>query len=106
MKRLFNPGSIVVIGASATKGKAGYNVMWNLRNTTLTRGLYPINPNRREIMGHDVFSSIDALPESAFPIDLAIICLPPDAIKETINECINKRVNFIIIETGQLAGSK
>ncbi|MFX0102211.1 MAG: acetate--CoA ligase family protein [Candidatus Hodarchaeota archaeon] len=103
MEGFFNPKSIAIFGASATPGKAGYNIMWNLRNLRLKNGIFPINPTRDEILGIKVFESIEDIPENVHPIDLAVICIHPRHVKETIQDCIKHGVKNIIIESGQLA---
>ena len=41
----FNPKSIAVVGASATLGKVGYNVLKNIIESKYSGKLYSINPN-------------------------------------------------------------
>jgi len=40
----FNPKSIAVIGASATLGKVGYNVLRNIIESKYSGKVFPINP--------------------------------------------------------------
>nr|MDO8114854.1 CoA-binding protein [Candidatus Sigynarchaeota archaeon] len=102
MDRFFNPSSIAIFGASASPGKAGYNITWNLRNAKVPNGIYPINPNRDKILGFKAYASMDGIPASARPVDLTVICLPPRLVLETVKTCIHDGVKAIIIESGQI----
>ncbi|MBN2152542.1 MAG: CoA-binding protein [Candidatus Lokiarchaeota archaeon] len=102
MERFFAPLSVALLGASASPGKAGYNVLWNLKAARVPRGIYPINPNREEILGFKAYPSLDAIPASGKPVDLAVICLPPKLVRDAINSCIEAGARAIIIESGQL----
>ena len=44
MKRIMNPKSVAVIGASSEDGKIGNSVMKNLINGGYKGDIYPINP--------------------------------------------------------------
>nr|MDO8084163.1 CoA-binding protein [Candidatus Sigynarchaeum springense] len=102
MERFFAPSSVAVLGASASPGKAGYNILWNLRAAKVPRGIFPINPNRESILGFKAYPSLDAIPSSGKPVDLAVICLPPKLVRDAITLCIDTSVHAIIIESGQL----
>ncbi|NMC06646.1 MAG: hypothetical protein GYA24_15620 [Candidatus Lokiarchaeota archaeon] len=103
MERFFSPASIAILGASASPGKAGYNIVWNLRAAKVPHGIYPINPNRKDILGFKAHASLGAIPDHGSPVDLAVICLPPKLVRAAFDECIAAGVRAIIIESGQLA---
>ncbi|MBD3188522.1 hypothetical protein GF325_16950 [Candidatus Bathyarchaeota archaeon] len=103
LEAMFQPESVALLGASATHGKSGNNILKNLLQGNFTRGLYPINPNHAEILGIETFPSIVSLPRVAYPIDLAVICLPPAHVHAAFKECCTNAVNTMIIESGQLA---
>jgi len=68
----FKPKSIAVIGASATPGKVGYNVLKNIIDSGYKGKLYPINPKTEKILGHKSFSNILEVPNQ---IDIVIFVL-------------------------------
>jgi acetyltransferase len=102
MERFFTPSSIAVLGASASPGKAGYSILWNLRAAKVPGGIYPINPNRENILGFKTYPTIKAIPDLKAPIDLAVICLPPRLVRDALHDCIAAGVRAIIVESGQL----
>ena len=61
MKRIMQPKSVAVIGASDEAGKIGNSVMKNLINGGYKGQIYPIHPKAAEIMGHKAFQSVKDL---------------------------------------------
>ena len=53
----FNPKSVAVIGASATPGKLGHDVLANLQTSGYRGDLYPVNPRGGEILGLTAYPS-------------------------------------------------
>ncbi|MFW5862292.1 MAG: acetate--CoA ligase family protein [Spirochaetota bacterium] len=64
MEQFFNPASVAVIGASAGEGKIGNVIMDSLVNHQFKGKVYPINPNREELMGVPCYPDLDSLPET------------------------------------------
>ncbi|MBU3896326.1 MAG: CoA-binding protein [Nanoarchaeota archaeon] len=89
----FNPKSIAVIGASRTPGKVGHVILENVKSSYNCK-IYPINPNTNEILGLEVFPDLKEIEE---PIDLAVIAVPADLVKSSVEECIKKKVKGVII---------
>ena len=54
-EKFYDPKSVAVIGASATKGKVGYSVMNNLIKDGYKGKIFPINPKSEEILGHKAY---------------------------------------------------
>ena len=69
----FAPGSVAIVGASATLGKPGNTVIANIQANGYLGELYPVNPRGGEILGLPVYRSVGDLPEG---VDLAIIIVP------------------------------
>jgi 3-hydroxypropionyl-CoA synthetase (ADP-forming) len=71
----FNPASVAVVGASASPGKIGNVIVDSLVNYEFDGRVYPVNPNREEIMGVRCYPALSALPEApelaVMVIDLA-----------------------------------
>ena len=93
MGKFFNPNSIAVIGASRTQGKIGYTILENLKYSFKGK-IYPINPNAGEILGLTSYSSILDVEE---PIDLAVIVVPSEMVKDILLECKKKKIGAVII---------
>ncbi len=94
--QLFNPRSIAVIGASATKGKLGNDVLRNLVGSGYSGRIYPVNPRGGEILGLKVYRSIS---EIANRPDVAIIVIPAESVLEAVEECGKKGVKALVIIT-------
>lgn len=91
--KFFNPNSIAVIGASRTQGKIGYTVLENLKYSFRGK-IYPINPNAGEILGLTSYSSVLDVEE---PIDLAVIVVPSEVVKDVLLECKKKKIGAVVI---------
>jgi len=98
LDKLFNPESIAVIGASNQKGSVGFSLMKNLIGSGYKGTVYPVNPNRKNVMGIQCHKSITDLPEE---IDLAIIATPSFIVPSLVRECVSaKTKSAIIVSSG------
>ena len=48
---LFAPRSVAVVGASEKPGSVGRTLLWNLISSPFGGTVYPINPNRKNVLG-------------------------------------------------------
>lgn len=97
---LFYPRSIAVLGASDTEGKLGYNVFRNLLHHEFQGKLYPVNPKKDTILGVKAYKSVLDIDE---PIDTAVIIVPAESVPRAIEECCEKDVMHVIVETAGFA---
>jgi len=93
---LFSPASVAVIGASATPGKVGHQVMKNLLGGGFAGVIYPVNPSHKAVLGIRSFPSLREVPE---PIELALICTSAHRVLDIFKECIAAKVPVVIIQT-------
>ena len=100
LKPFFEPESVAVIGASATRGKPGNDVVRNILANGFEGPLYPVNPKGGEIEGQMVYTSISALPEE---IDLGIVVLPAKANPQTIRDLAARGVKAVVLAAGGFA---
>ena len=96
----FEPDSVAIIGASATPGKPGYEVIRNILANGYTGKLYLVNPRGGEILGIPVQQSIANLPKG---IDLAIIILPAKDTPQALRECADKGIGHAVLSAGGFA---
>ena len=89
----FNPTSIAVIGASGDPEKIGYIILENIKHS-FNGEIYPINPNITEILGLEAYDTVKDVEEK---IDLAVIAVPAEIVKEVVNDCIKKKIKGVII---------
>ena len=93
---LFNPKSIAVIGASATRGKLGNDVMRNLIDSEFDGRIYPVNPRGDQILGQKVFRSVDDI---VGDIDVAVIVIPAKYVLKVVEDCGKKDIKALVIIT-------
>ncbi|MDP7069443.1 MAG: CoA-binding protein, partial [Candidatus Peribacteraceae bacterium] len=95
---LFEPTSIAVVGASATEGKVGHDILNNLLTQGYSGSIYPINPKHDEILGTKAYKSVKDINED---IDLAIVVVPANIVPNVLEECVDKSIqNVVIISAG------
>lgn len=106
MKRIMQPTSVAVIGASNENGKIGNSVMKNLINGGYKGQIFPIHPNASEIMGHKAYKSVKDVPQE---IDTAVFAIPAKFVAGALIECGEKKIAGAVLipsgfaETGNVA---
>src|SRR5690349_12724891 len=92
------PKSVAVIGATEKAGSVGRTIVWNLLSSPFGGTIYPVNPNRSNILGIKAYPEIGAIPDQ---IDLAVIVTPAATVPGIIKQCVEKGVlGAIIISAG------
>ncbi|MDH4231314.1 MAG: CoA-binding protein, partial [Nitrospirota bacterium] len=95
LDRLFNPRSIVLIGASRDETKLGGMI---LKNLLRFRGkVYPVNPKYRELMGLKAYLSAGDIPGEA---DFAIIMRPAPEVPAILRELQGKTRCAVVMSSG------
>ena len=95
---IFRPETVAVIGASERAGSVGRTLMWNLVSNPFGGTVYPVNPNRPNVLGIKTYPSIGEVPEQ---VDLAVIVAPAPAVPGIISECVDAGVaGAVIISAG------
>ena len=97
---LFKPRSVAMIGASASPGKLGYDILYNLIHAGFEGPIYPINPKADKLLGLPVYKDVASLPA---PPDLAVVVIPSRMVLGAIDECGKLGVKAAIIVTGGFA---
>lgn len=82
---LFNPRSVVLVGASGDRTKIGGRLLAHLLRYGFAGRMYVVNKSDAVVQGIEAVPSIDRLPAGA-EFDLAIVAVPaahvPDAVRE------------------------
>ncbi len=91
---IFSPRSVAVIGATEKPGSVGRTILWNLVSSPFGGTVYPINPNRPNILGIKAYKDIKSLPE---PVDLAVVVTPAPTVPEVIGQCVEAGTRGAII---------
>ena len=98
MNEFFSPASVAVVGASATKGKLGHEVLKNIIAGQFPGEIFPINPHESEILKLPVHKTLSSTPT---PADLAIIVVPAKIVPSIVQEgAENGTKNFVVITAG------
>jgi len=100
MDKFFAPKSVAAIGASATPGKPGNVLLENIRANGFTGPVYPVNPRGGVILGYQVLTSIDDLPDG---IDQAVVTLPAKHTISTVRALAAKGIEAIVLAASGFA---
>ena len=96
LSTLYNPQSIAVVGASASRDKVGNVVVRNLMNDNFPGQIYPVNPKRDEIEGLKCYHSVKEIPHE---VEQAVICIPAPYVSDAMRECGEKGVKSVVVIT-------
>jgi len=94
LKKMFNPSTIAVIGATNRIGSVGYAIMNNLVGSGFKGIVYPVNKTKKSVLGVRAYPSIEKVPDN---IDLAIIATPAPTVPKIIEACGKKKVSGAVI---------
>jgi len=100
LRKLFYPESLAVLGASNKPGKLGWNVFNNLLYHRFAGRLYPVNVKAETVQGIPAFSKVGDIEE---PVDSAIILVPAALTLQAFEECCQKGIKNIVIESAGFA---
>ena len=100
LKKFLEPQSVAIIGASATPGKGGNDIIRNIHSNDYRGRLYLVNPRGGEIQGVKVFKSISDLPAG---LDLAVLVLPASASIVALKECAERGIKAAVLVAGGFA---
>jgi len=94
LSRLFNPRSIVVVGASEDAKTIGGQPMKFLVEFGYKGKLFPVNPKRDSINGMKCYASVSDLPEAC---DVALVAVGAKFVPGVIEECGKKGIPFAVV---------
>lgn len=100
VRRLLQPRSIAVIGASRTPGTVGHELVRNLVSGGFQGPVYPVNPTATHIASLPCFASIEAIPRD---VDLAVVAVPAKAVAEVVEACGRKGVGGLVVVSSHFA---
>ena len=81
---LFEPNAVAVIGASKNPTKIGHKIVANIIERGYPGKLYPVNPKKGEILGHQVYGSLEEIDDI---IDVAVIAIPAKYVFGAVKSC-------------------
>lgn len=95
LKRLLNPRSIAVVGASADPAKAGSQALMSLKS--FPGALFAVHPREKEIQGVPCYPTFAELPEA---VDLAILAIPAQHCVQAATDAAVRGVGGVFIISG------
>lgn len=96
LKKVFNPKSVAIVGASSEPGKVGYQILNNIIQNGFKGKIYPINKKATEILGVPCFPSILDVPTD---VDFAVIAVPAPLVEGVLRDCAKKNVKGTVVIT-------
>ena len=97
MKHFFYPSSVAILGVSPRPGNMGRNILANLEGIGFPGEIFLVSPKGGEYNGRTIYSSVSELPETP---ELAVILTPAATVPGLVNDCGQKGVKRLVIETG------
>ncbi|NOY89441.1 MAG: acetate--CoA ligase family protein [FCB group bacterium] len=91
---IFRPKSVAVIGASTRKGSIGRETLHNILLAEFNGKVFPVNPKAQVIHSIKAYSTILDVPDA---VDLAIIIIPKQFVKDVVKQCGEKGVKGIVV---------
>lgn len=99
LEKVFNPGSIAVIGASEVPGKAAERRTRSLIQGGYKGNIYLVNPKRDKLFGMKAYHSITEVDKE---IDLVMIIVAPRFLASAVADSVKMGAKGIIIITAGL----
>lgn len=94
LRRIFDPRSIAVVGASANPTKRGHQILRALDASGYAGAVYAVNRGGGTILGRPVHTSVAELPE---PADLAVLCTPAATAPDLVGACGERGVAGAVV---------
>ena len=96
VKEVMESMNMAVFGASRNPQKAGAVLLKLLKETGFKGKVAGVNPQGGEIHGLPLYRSLDEVP---FPVELAVMVIPPEAVLGALTECARKGVKGVVISS-------
>ena len=100
IRRLLEPASVAVIGASRSREKVGQVLIRNLVHGGFTGRVYAVNPGASAVSGVPAYPNIRDVPG---PVDLAVIAVPAEAVIDVVQDCAAKGVHGLVVVSAGFA---
>lgn len=94
IREILESKSVAVIGASRDSKKPGAQLLKVLKEVGYQGQVAGVNPQGGEVFEMPLYRSLQEVP---FPVDLAVLHIPPQFIPEALRECARKNVKGAVI---------
>ena len=96
MREFFYPGSIAVIGVSSKPTNLGKNIVGNLVEYGFDGIVYAVGASGGAIETRRIYRAVGDIPDH---VDLAVVLTPAQTVPGILEECGQKGIHRVIIET-------
>src|SRR5208283_4633982 len=93
LRSMLSAKTVALVGATEKEGAIGRTILENLLPSKKAKA-YPVNPNRKKVLGVDAYPDIAGIPEH---VDLAIIATPAHTVPGVVEECGKAGVDGMVI---------
>jgi len=93
----FNPGGVLIIGASSNPTKLGYGLARNLTGSGYQGAVHFVNPKGGTLLGQTIYSTVAEVPD---PVDLAVVLIPATFVADALRACGQRGIRAAIIGSG------
>ena len=94
IREILESKSVAVVGASRDPEKPGAQLLKTLRRVGYQGRVAGVNPQGGRVFETRLYRSLEEIP---FPVDLAVLHIPPRLIAEALRECGRKGVKGVVI---------
>jgi acyl-CoA synthetase (NDP forming)/GNAT superfamily N-acetyltransferase len=103
LRPVLSPRVVAVIGASRRDSSIGHVILRRIKETDFNGRLFAVNPHAAEIAGLPSYVSVTDLPEVP---DLAVVCVPAQAVPGVAEECGRRGVRALLVITAGITGEE
>lgn len=96
VKRIFQPTSIAVVGASRQPGTIGRDMLRKILDFEFNGIVYAVNPSAKFVNSMRAYRNVLEIPD---PVDMAVICVPKKFVLQAVDDCGRKGVKSLIMIT-------
>lgn len=93
LKRLLDPASVAVIGATEDPGY-GQRAVSNLKTMGFQGEIFPVNPRRESVFGMKCYPDVLSIPSA---VDLAVVVVPARAVPDVLRQCVKAKVGAAVV---------
>ena len=98
VRAILHPRAVAVFGASEDREKFGGRIIHFLLHHGFAGRIVPINPRRKEILGHTAYATLADAPRG---VEVAILAIPTNQLLTAIQQCADAGVGCcVVITTG------
>lgn len=96
VREILESRSVAVIGASRDPQKPGAQLLKVLQKVGFQGQVAGVNPQGGEVFGVPLYRSLKEIP---FPVDLAVLHIPPASVPMALTECARTGVKGVVISS-------